>query len=107
MKFIRPALVLILAMELTTPARAWDPKGHRIVAAIAWDHMDPGTRTRAAALLRTAPSDSALLDEDTHSTLPPPERDRQLFLRAATWPDIIRAALRMLNDVYLFLMKSV
>jgi hypothetical protein len=33
-----------------------------------------------------------LLAEDAASALPQPARDRALFLRAATWPDIVRAS---------------
>ena len=71
-------------------ARAWDQKGHRVVAAVAWEHMDSQTRTKAVALLRGAPGDSDLLAEDAGAALPQGARDRALFLRAAIWPDIVR-----------------
>ncbi len=83
---------LVIALTLlSTPARAWDQKGHRVVAAVAWDHMDSETRTKAVALLRGAPGDSDLLAEDAGSALPEGARDRELFLQASTWPDIVRA----------------
>ncbi len=83
---------LLVALTLQSiPARAWDQKGHRVVAAVAWDHMDAGTRTKAVALLRGAPGDSDLLAEDAGSAVPQAARDRELFLRASTWPDIVRA----------------
>ena len=53
--------------------------------------MDAGMRTKAVALLREVPGDSDLLAEDAGSALPQAARDRALFLRAATWPDIVRA----------------
>ncbi len=84
-----PLLLLVLAL-LSTPSRAWDQKGHRVVAAVAWEHMDAGTRTKAVALLHGAPGDSDLLAEDAGAALPQAEQDRELFLRAATWPDIVR-----------------
>ena len=40
--------------------------------------------------MRGAPGDSDLLGEDVGSGLPQAARDRALFLRAATWPDIVR-----------------
>ncbi len=87
-----PSLSLLLALALfPVPARAWDQKGHRVVGAVAWDHMDASTRTKAVALLRGAPWDSDLLAEDAGSALPQAARDRELFLRASTWPDIVRA----------------
>ena len=72
---------------LSHPAHAWDQKGHRVVAAVAWEHMDASKRTKAVALLRGAPGDSDLLAEDVGSALPQAARDRVLFLRAATWPE--------------------
>ena len=83
--------LLVAFMLLSVPAQAWDQKGHRVVAAVAWDHMDSETRTKAVAILRGAPGDSDLLAEDAGSALPQAERDRALFLRASTWPDIVRA----------------
>ncbi len=48
-----PSLSLLLAFTLfSTSAHAWDQKGHRVVAAVAWDHMDASTRTKAVGLLR-------------------------------------------------------
>jgi hypothetical protein len=82
--------MLLAFIGLPFPAHAWDQKGHRVIAAIAWDIMDPDTRTKAAAILRGAPGDSGLLAEDSGSALPQAPRDRELFLRAATWPDIVR-----------------
>ena len=84
MIFLRWLPLLIAFTLLPVPARAWDQKGHRVVAAVAWDHMNSDTRTKAVAILRGAPGDSDLLAEDAGSALPQAARDRELFLRAAT-----------------------
>ena len=62
---IRLSWSLLLAFTLlTVPAQAWDQKGHRVVAAVAWEHMDAQARTKAVAILRGAPGDADLLAEE-------------------------------------------
>lgn len=84
-------LVLVTASVLVLPklAAAWNATGHRTIAEIAWDHMTPQARARAVDLLMHGPALAGL------ATLRPTtgtdaERDRALFLNAATWPDLIR-----------------
>ena len=78
------ALLLVPA-----PARAWDDVGHMAVAIIAWRHLTPLARERAAALLRGAPSDAGLAQLRPNAG-GPEDRDFALFVRAATWPDLVR-----------------
>jgi S1/P1 Nuclease len=85
------ALAITAAGILVLPAiaSAWNATGHRTIAEIAWDHLTPQARTRAVALLMHGPALAGL------STLRPAtgtdaERDRALFLNAATWADLIR-----------------
>jgi len=52
--------LLLAGLVAPAPARAWDDVGHMAVAAIAWRHMTPRARERAAALLRGAPPDAGL-----------------------------------------------
>jgi S1/P1 Nuclease len=73
------ALILCLA---SLPVRAWDDNGHKVIARIAWDSIKKETRDKAIKLLKAAPPDSDLAM--------PALSDRELFLRAATWPDIVR-----------------
>jgi S1/P1 Nuclease len=85
------ALALAAACVAATPAYAWDELGHRVVARIAWDHMTPAARQRAVELLLQAPEDSgirALMPQDGR---PLEERQRELFVLAAVWPDEIRS----------------
>lgn len=83
MKRTRATLcALLAALPLSAPLRAWDSVGHQVVAQIAWANMTPQARSRAAELLKAAPSDADLASLSTH--------DRELFLLASTWPDIVR-----------------
>lgn len=69
------------------PARAWDGTGHKVVARIAWESMTPLARARAIQLLNAAAPSSGLF------ALRPaagPNRDRDFFVAAATWPDVIK-----------------
>jgi hypothetical protein len=75
---------------LAPPARAWDDVGHRVVAAIAWENLSPASRERAVQLLLAAPADADLASLLPQDGRPLPARQRELFLKAATWPDIVR-----------------
>ncbi len=46
-----PIVVLVIAM-LPAAAHAWGPKGHRLVAALAYSELSPQARTEVARLLR-------------------------------------------------------
>ena len=49
--FVRPALVLTLALALPAVAQAWGPHGHRIVARVAQDRLTPAARAAVRELL--------------------------------------------------------
>ncbi len=42
---------LLAGLLAPLPALAWGPQGHRLVAALAWDELDPQVRGRVDALL--------------------------------------------------------
>jgi hypothetical protein len=79
------ALALAAALLAATPAAAWNARGHMIVAAKAWQHLTPQSRTQVARLLRHNP-----LYADWTQGIAPADRARVAFIRAATWPDIIK-----------------
>jgi len=66
-------------------ALAWNSTGHEAVAAIAWDNMKPATRVKAMQILRGAQDGDCLKPLD-HGN------DREFFIHAATWPDLVRPA---------------
>lgn len=85
-----PALVLVLVSCLPSSLLAWNATGHELVAGIAWDNMSQGARDKAIALLQSAPSDACLLDLFPNDSRPLAVRQREFFMRAATWPDVVR-----------------
>lgn len=89
----RPLLAVLLALAAgaaaAPAARAWDARGHRVVAAIAWEEMSPAARGESVDLLLAAPADSglpALMPAGGSEA----ERRRRLFLESGTWPDVVR-----------------
>ncbi len=89
--------VLFLAVWLQFPGRAdaWSAAGHRIVANIAYDRLDPATRANVVKILRQhddfAARFAAHMPDDIRDGLPE-EQDRWIFLHASIWPDLIRSA---------------
>lgn len=82
--------LLILPLLLPSTASAWNDAGHQIVARIAWEHMTPAARDAAIELLQQAPADACLRELMPDDARPLAERQRELFMRAATWADIVR-----------------
>ena len=77
--------LLLFSLSLQTPLEAWNATGHRIIAAVAYDHLNPKAQARVEELLRQHPD---------FKTLPP----REGFLTASTWPDTIRNDNRFYDD---------
>jgi hypothetical protein len=80
---------LIVGLLLSTPVYAWNDTGHKVIARIAWNNMSQQARKNVIALLRSAPQDSGLRGL-FHTSDPAAVRDELFFVRAATWPDIVR-----------------
>jgi hypothetical protein len=78
-------LPLSFMLFLPWPALAWNAAGHRLVASIAWSHLDPGARTEAARLLREHPDSARWIKRAKDS-----DPDRAVFIECSTWPDEIR-----------------
>lgn len=85
-------VLLAAALPLLTPATAgaWDAVGHQVVARIAWENMRPETRRAVVALLRSAPENAGLAQLLPDDARPLAERERELFLKASVWPDLVR-----------------
>lgn len=83
-------LVAALCALSGTPLYAWDELGHRVIARIAWDHMTPAARARAATMLLVAPPRSGLAALQPGSG-PTEERMREWFVMSSYWPDLIRS----------------
>jgi hypothetical protein len=85
---------------LAHPAWGWNATGHRIAAAIAYDHLSPNAKARVDALLAMHPDYATLLARDAPSdpALDPQRRARAVFLAASVWPDTIRTDRRFYDD---------
>jgi len=84
------AVTIAWAVLLVELPRAWNATGHQVVARIAWDNMTPGARRNAIALLQSAPVGACLRELFSTDPRPPEIRQREFFMRASTWPDIVR-----------------
>jgi hypothetical protein len=77
--------LLSLALALQAPLEAWNATGHRIVGAIAYDHLTAKARARVDDLLRQHPDFATLMGRDA-------------FLAASVWPDVIKGDNRFYDD---------
>jgi hypothetical protein len=81
---------VILIIVLSVSSYGWGPKGHMMVAAIAYDKLQPDVKARVDRLVRLNPYIEIFLDKTPQST-PPAQVNKMLFMVAATWPDIIKS----------------
>ena len=86
----RSLLALLVLLFLPQSLFAWNATGHEAVAGIAWDNMTPRARQKAIALLNAAPADACLRDLFPSDSRPLNQRQREFFMRASTWADIVR-----------------
>lgn len=70
---------------LSLPLEAWNYTGHRVVAAIAFDHLNPKAKEAVEALLKRHPDFASA-------------SGREAFLTAAVWPDTIKGDRRFYDD---------
>jgi S1/P1 Nuclease len=86
----KACLACLLVLLATNTTRAWNGKGHEIVAYIAYQHLDAAARARVDELLKRNPC----YDEwnDAAAALPAAQQSLAIFMQAATWPDMIKAA---------------
>ncbi|MFL5539777.1 MAG: S1/P1 nuclease [Longimicrobiaceae bacterium] len=77
----------VLLLCSAPPAHAWDNVGHEVVARIAWQNLTPAARMRVIQLLNSAAPNIRLRQLRPATGL---DRDQIYFVRAATWPDIIK-----------------
>lgn len=83
-------ILLIFCLMFAASVPAWDDAGHKLTMYIAWEQMSPAARERVVKILLSAPEDSDLSVfylQDSRSTA---AKQRELFMIAATWADIVR-----------------
>lgn len=81
------AAAFVVLAGVAQPAAAWNDHGHMLVAAVAWGKMTPQARAKAGALLKLNPLYGAWT-----AGVPANQRAATAFIKAATWPDIIKGA---------------
>ena len=86
MKKLCCAVILATALVLPQSAFAWNATGHRLVASIAWDNLSETARKNIVNLMLKAPNGDCLRELFKSSG----SDDREFFVAAATWPDILR-----------------
>lgn len=82
-------LIIVILTGVFTAA-AWDDTGHKLTAYIAWEQMSPTARERAIKILMSAPEDSDLSVFYVQDSRSAAAKQRELFMIAATWADIVR-----------------
>jgi hypothetical protein len=84
-------LAAVAILVFVHPAQAWNSLGHKAVAEIAWQQLEPSERQSIVDILRRHPRfdvDFQGKMEDTATDKA--TQDHWIFQQAATWPDIIR-----------------
>jgi hypothetical protein len=84
----RFAMMLSCLALSGVPALAWDNYGHMAVAALAWDRLAdrPEIQAKITTLLSLNPLYSSWTDHVSADI-----QDKVGFMKAATWPDIIKS----------------
>jgi hypothetical protein len=86
--------LLCVLLFCASRCKAWNSTGHEIVAQIAYDQLSPATKTAIIAILKNHPR----LNQDLlHDEVRAKDDDLAMFLRAATWPDMIRYPAHPMN----------
>lgn len=80
-------LAVAAATVAAAPALAWNDRGHMVVAAKAWQHLTPQTRSAVGRLLRHNPRYASWT-----AGVPQAQKARAAFIHASTWPDYIKNA---------------
>ena len=86
-------MVLLLCLAVAGwPAGAfgWNMPGHRVVADIAWQNMDPAVQTEAARLLRQHPDYAERFEYWRPAGFSGAEEARWRFRQGAAWADLAR-----------------
>src|SRR3954467_15064935 len=93
---LRAALYAVVLLIVTAaPAQAWNSLGHKAVAEIAWQQLEPSERQSIVDVLRrhsTFATDfqAKMEDDPIVAKGDKATQDHWIFQQAATWPDIIR-----------------
>lgn len=79
------SLLLLLCLMAPAPAWSWNAAGHRLIASIAWEHLQPQARAETLRLLRMHPDHERWMQHGGREQV-----ESTAFIEASTWPDDIR-----------------
>ncbi|MGI8786658.1 MAG: S1/P1 nuclease [Pyrinomonadaceae bacterium] len=88
--FVKFTFLITVNLVFVFSAFAWNDTGHKLTAYIAWEQMSPQARERAIKILLSAPEDSDLSVFYLQDSRSVAAKQRELFMIAATWADIVR-----------------
>jgi hypothetical protein len=97
-KLFGTASALVLFVGMAAPARGWNSFGHMSVAYVAYQQLTPVTRTRVKALLKLNPYYKKKWSSMVPAGTSTKDKDRMIFMIAATWPDQIKSDNTYHND---------
>ncbi len=89
----RILIATLIAIGFEAPAFAWNSLGHKTVAEIAWQQLEPARRESIVDTLHRHPrfdTDFVAKMDDDAAKGDKATQDHWIFQQAATWPDIIR-----------------
>lgn len=85
--FVASIAPIALVCSIAAPALAWNDYGHQLSAYLAYKGMTPEARAVANWLLRQHPQYNMLIEHCPEGF----DKDLYAFMRAATWPDMLRS----------------
>jgi hypothetical protein len=85
---MKKLLVFIATLVVSTPALAWNEKGHLVSARLAWRQLTENQRAQVSAALKKHPHYEEYLIARKPDGF---TEDEWAFLRAATWADWVRS----------------
>ena len=80
-------LLLVLAVFFPARAQAWNGRGHRLIAWMAFEQLDEGSRSKLAEILREHPAEKAWWRSARFN---PRDERLSLFVNASVFPDQAR-----------------
>jgi hypothetical protein len=84
-------VILLLICFLSAPClQAWNDTGHMTVAELAWRNLSTSKRNAISTLLKQHPHYSLLLATNVPTDV---DTNEWVFLKAATWPDMVRPSM--------------
>jgi hypothetical protein len=87
---IRSLIALVLLCLFAMPAFGWNDTGHKLVAYIAWQKLNPKAKEKVNQLFQAAPEDSTIAGYFSFDSRSVATRQVEQFMIVATWADIIR-----------------